>query len=99
MANSTRNKVWKLDTTGTIAASGQYLDISKIRWVGGTTAGHTVVLTDGNDNPLWQSICSGANYVEADDFSTHENRGGSLRHVNGLKLVTLASGVLYIYFA
>lgn len=96
MGNVTRNKVWKLDTAATIGATGQFYRINKLRWVGATTAGHTCVITDGADNAVWASAASGSNYVEADDFSTHLESGLS---INGFKLVTLASGILYVYFA
>lgn len=94
MANALTAKLWKLDTTGTIAASGQHVVISALHYAAGTTAGHTAIVTDANDNPIATLSC-GAN-GEADHIDmTHFNL--SFRTFNGFKLATLGSGVLYVY--
>lgn len=98
MANSRSNKLWIVDTASGTAVTSEILLITKIRWVGGTTASHQAVIQDANGNPFWESIANGADYVECDDFSTHGQRSSS-RYLNGLKVPTLGSGTLYIYLA
>ena len=94
MANSLTAKVWKLDTTGTIAATGIYVSILAIHYSAGTTAGHTAVLTDSNDNEIARLSC-GANgmpdHIDMSRFPVNK------RTWNGLKLATLGSGVVDIY--
>lgn len=98
MANVFGKKLWVLDTAGGgLLNGGGAIVVNKIRWVNATTAGHTAVLADANGNPVWESICAGANYVESDDFSTHPDRESG-QPFNGLDLTTLGSGKLYIYF-
>jgi len=68
----------------------QGVTIHKIRWVGGTTAGHGLVVQDLDDNDILVSTCSGVNNVETIDFVP------ALR-VNGVHITAMASGVLYVY--
>ena len=96
MANIRRKGLYKIDTAGAgdIEAIGVHIVISKIRWVGATTAGHECKITDAADNIFWDAFASGANYTESDDFSL---RNTSKRAITGLRVPTLGSGVLYIY--
>ena len=63
--------------------------INKIRWVGATTAGHTVIVTDQLGNVKFASVATGANYVESETFDGEP--------FDGLVVPTLASGTIYIY--
>ena len=92
MANDLTLNPLKIDTAGNDLLTTP-LRVRKIRWVGGTTAGHTAVIQDQNSNPFWSSVASAANYVEESDFSTDDSQRTVL---NGLS-VTLGSGTLYIY--
>lgn len=74
--------------SGTLVRS-EPLTVRQIRWVGATTAGHSVVIQDPSDNILWDSVAAGANYVEADSL----NREWAA----GFKVTTLDSGVLRVY--
>lgn len=75
MANVFTKQRFILDTAGAtlLAASlapdllrSLPLKIKHIRWVGATTAGHAATIVDSTGLVLWESLASGANYVEAD---------------------------------
>jgi hypothetical protein len=59
-----------------------------VRWVGGTTAGHTAVVKDQNGNEKYTFVATGGNYSESLPGMP----------MNGLIVSTLASGKLYLYF-
>jgi hypothetical protein len=84
----------KIDTASGTAAATHPITVSKIRWVGATTAGHTAVIQDQYGNHFWDSICPGDNYVEESDFTTYETKRKVL---SGITVPTLGSGILYIY--
>lgn len=92
MANVHRKGLIVIDTVG--SASVAQAVISKIRWVGATTAGHTATVTDTAGNVFWASQASGANYVESDDYA---QRDQSKRTLTGIVASALTSGTLYIY--
>jgi hypothetical protein len=96
MANIRRNGVYIIDTAGAgdIEPIACHVTVSKIRWVGGSTAGHEAKVTDSADNVFWDAFATGANYTESDDFA---QRNPSKRTLKGLRVPTLASGKLYIY--
>jgi len=77
----------------TVAGAGlvrtEPLFVKKIRWVGATTAGHTVEVQDAASKILWASVAGGANYVESDWVDDS--------WTGGFKVSTLASGTLYVY--
>ena len=94
MANDLTGNPLKIDTADPGAIITTDIKISKIRWVGATTAGHQAVVHDQNSNLFWESICPGDNYVEESDFTTtNQNK----RTIHGLIVPTLGSGKLYIY--
>lgn len=95
MANDITKCPLVIDTASGTAVLTHAIRIKKIRWVNGTTAGHTAVIQDQNSNLFWESIASGANYVEESDF-THDESQRNV--INGLKVPTLGSGKLEIYF-
>ena len=63
---------------------------TKIRWVGGTTAGHTASVQNNASKVQFAAEATGANYSESEHFDPP-------LIFEGLKVPTLASGVLYIY--
>lgn len=95
MANDLTKNPMKVDTAGAgaIIAAGTRLRIKGIRWVGATTAGHTAVVQTAAGAPIWNSVASGANYVEADILENIH------AHWDGLTVPTLASGILWIELA
>ena len=86
MANVAGNP-FKVDTASATAFLTTQVKVRGIRWVGATTAGHTVVLTDAAGVEKWASVANAANYVESDTPSFS---------CLGLAAPTLASGILYI---
>lgn len=90
MANAfiSTGNVWVLDTVNANKVTTVDLLIRSIRWVGATTAGHQLVFTDTDDATLWESVASGANYVEESQVNTLWRAG--------FKLPTLGSGIAYI---
>lgn len=96
MANARHNHWIIIDTASGSAVNLDKLLVNKIRWVGGATAGDRAVVQDAAGNTFWESVATGVNYVECDDFSTHGHRSSG-RLLNGLIVPTLGSGKLYIY--
>lgn len=94
MANNIQNNPLIIDTAGAGTLISTPFRIKKVRWVGGTTAGHEATITDQNGTVFWTSVAVGVNYVEETDFSTMDRARTVL---NGLKVPTLGSGKLYIY--
>ena len=76
-----------LEVPSTTILFNSRLYIKEIKWVGATTAGHTVVLQNKNGRTLWASEAAGANFV---DSFLYEG------WVEGLSIPTLASGKVYI---
>ena len=87
MSNDLTGDPYIIDTAAATVLSTNNLYIKSIRWVGGTTAGHTAIIQDQTGNVIWSSVASGANYVESEIIE---------QWINGLIVPTLASGVLYI---
>lgn len=87
MANDLTADPWIVDTAGAGVLSTNKIYIKSVRWVGGTTAGHTAVIHDQKSNIIWSSVASGANYVESEIIE---------QWIDGLIVPTLASGTLYI---
>lgn len=95
MANNLTNNPMVLDTTGVLIAAGVPVQISAIKAVGLTTAGHTAVVQDANGNPIWEEIAATTNYASVrEDLS---DLPISKRTYNGLKLATLGSGKVYVW--
>lgn len=94
MANNITTNPMVIDTAGAGVIINVSLRIKKLRWVGGTTAGHAAVVKDKEGNIFWESVCPAANYVEETDFALHKSQRNVL---NGLIVSTLGSGKLYLY--
>lgn len=93
MANDTTQSPWILDTAATIDSSSNEVRIKRLKWVGGTTAGHTCVIQNGaGTRNVWEDVAPAANYVASEEFGDK----GLLTY--GFKLTTIASGKLYVYF-
>ena len=100
MANITTQYPLILDTAASNILSGTVW-ISKVRWVGASSAGHVATLIDGLGNTIWSSVASGSNYVEVDTYigPAFLRVNGDPIAGNGLGVSTLQSGKLYIYIA
>ena len=92
MANTIQARTIRCDATGTVLTTD--ISILAIHYAAGTTAGHTAVLTDGQDNPICTLSCSGNGAVDHIDMS---NFPRPVRSWKGLKVATLGSGVLTIF--
>ena len=92
MANDVTNNPWVLDTAGVITTEDMY--VGKLRWVGGTTAGHTAVVHDKNSKVEYEALAVGANNLDEIDFSGEVS---SAKLFRGFDLETLSSGKLYVY--
>ena len=91
MANDLTQNPWKIDTAGAGIISAMNLYVKSLRWVGATTAGHTVTVKDSAGKVKYTSMASGANYVEN---ALIEN---NVRW-NGLIVDVLASGIIYLEY-
>lgn len=83
-----------VDTASATAITSYTFIANKIRWVGATTAGHTVVVQNGSTHVKWTAEATGANYTEETHFSERYPL-----ILDGLIVPTLASGILYIYIS
>ena len=95
MANDLTGNPLVIDTASTSVAvwSAQAARIQHVRWVGGTTAGHTCVIKDAAGHVKWAGVATGANYSEDSLLDEPVTVKG------GIFVSTLASGVVYIYLA
>jgi hypothetical protein len=96
IANLFYETTYCLDTPGTTllkyiagANPGTVLNIKGIRWVGATTAGHACIIQREDNLVYWESLASGANYIESDTIERQWQQN--------FKLTTLGSGRVYIY--
>lgn len=90
MANDTTVIPWKIDTASGTAVTSDLVRVMGIRWIGGSTAGHTAIVQNSAGKVMWTSVVNAANYVEADGFGTFG------MNMQGLVVPTLASGILYV---
>lgn len=95
MANDLTKAPLVIDTASGSALTTSSYKVKKIRWVGATTAGHSVVIQDQFARPFWESKAAGANYIEESDFSTYTSNNVVL---SGILVPTLSSGKIYIYY-
>jgi len=79
-------QVARMDTAGDEVKGNIFL--KHLRWVGGTTSGHSLIVTDVDGSVLWDSIADGGNYIDIHPF---------YKIVKGLKIQTMQSGRLYAY--
>ena len=82
----------KINILKMTAAADELLDatlsVESIRWVGGSTAGHSCIVTDGAGNVLFESVADAANFIDAYPI---------FKAVNGIIVSTLGSGTVYVY--
>ena len=97
MANSIAGAVWAVDTAAAATVQAGVTFVTKVRWVGGSTAGHEAKVTDVSDRVVFHAIATGANYT-AESVYSQGMFPGSLP-VTDLKVPTLGSGTLYIEIA
>lgn len=96
MANAVYDNIIKRDTASAdlIFSATERVRVLAFRWVGATTAGHTVSVQDSDGNVLWDSVATAANFKDEQSYS---DDGLDLR--KGLKVPTIGSGILYIHLA
>lgn len=97
MANSVAGAVWAIDTAAAATVQAGVTFVTKVRWVGGTTAGHEAKVTDVADRVVFHAIATGANYSAESVYSAGTFPGAL--PVTDLKIPTLGSGTLYIEIA
>lgn len=85
MANVITGSVWRLDTAGVVTIG--FVSPQTLRWVGGTTAGHRVILKNAAGIIVWEGIASGTNY---------ESESRITKVWVGLTIDTLDSGIVYL---
>ena len=74
-------------TAGSDAITGPTY-VKHMRWVGATTAGHLLSVTDTAGNVAWASEADGAHFIDVHPF---------YRYFTGLTVATMGSGTLYVY--
>jgi hypothetical protein len=89
MSNDVTRSPLIFDTAGSTIYNPGGAAIKLVRWVGGTTAGHTVVIQDASGRVLWTAVATGDNYTEQSLLETV--------WPEGFKVPTLASGKVYVY--
>jgi hypothetical protein len=62
--------------------------LKHMRWIGATTAGHALIVTDSAGVTIFESVADGSNYIDVFPF---------YRIVDGLTVQTMQSGKLYAY--
>lgn len=97
MANSIAGAVWAVDTAAAATVQSGVTYVTKIRWVGGSTAGHEARVTDVADRVVFHAIATGPNYTNETLYSAGIFPGAL--PVTNLKVPTLGSGTLYIEIA
>jgi hypothetical protein len=91
MANDLTKNPMVIDTAAATVLWSDPIKIKSIRWVSkSATAGDDIEIQDSNNQELWVSVASGANYSEEVIIERwwHE----------GFKVPTLDSGTLYISY-
>lgn len=81
------SKTWEINTTGTVTTDR--VKIKNIRWVGATAAGHVCEIQDGNGGSFFKST---AMAIYWDDEQLMET------WFNGISVLTIDSGTLYIIY-
>ena len=94
--------IYKVDTATPYGVNGgsqgavtsDTVVISKIRWVSATAAMHHMRIADINNNEFLTTVASGASYVEESNYNWLP---ADKRTLNGLRVVSLSSGTVYIH--
>ena len=63
--------------------------IKYIRWVGATTAGHSLVVNDTNGDMIFESVADGANFIDVHPI---------FEIIDGVVVATMQSGTLYVFY-
>lgn len=91
MANVIGSRLHVIDTPDAGLIFNDQIRFISIRWVGAFAAGEVVEVLDSNDEIIWRSEATGANFVDEGSF-------GDL-FFPGYKVPILGSGKLYIKIA
>jgi len=93
MATINNSSVVTVSSAGVTDVAPGSNRLHSVRWREATTGGHACVITDAAGVVLWSTVAGGANYVEESDLQKKWPNG-----VNGLKVSTLGSGTVDIYY-
>jgi hypothetical protein len=63
--------------------------ISYMRWVGATTAGHTLSITDNDGHVLWESMADGPYFLDIHPL---------FKLTKGIKINQMSSGYVLVYY-
>ena len=91
MVNSLNDRRWVIDTVDADVIADNAIKVKSVRWAATTlsVATDAVVIRDPvNNDTLWETTASGANYVEEALLETWWK--------NGFEVPTLDRGILYI---
>lgn len=94
MANDITGNPLVIDTASASVITSYVFTAWAIRWVNGTTAGHTISVQDKNSKIKYATVASAANYVEESHLISPKSESLVF---DGLLVPTLASGTIYIY--
>ena len=95
MANDLTKNPWVIDTPSATNLTTVWTDVRGIRWVApSSVAGNEANVQDQNGNVIFRSLATGANTSVSEAFEA--SRYG--KHINGLRVPTLDSGIIYIDF-
>lgn len=75
-------------TAASDEVTGQFR-VTTIRWVNGSTADHQCIVTDSDDNVVFDSVADGPNFIDIHPI---------FRQMNGIKISTLDSGNVFVYY-
>lgn len=92
MSNIVTGNPLIIDTAAGTAVTSYVFTATKIRWVGATTAGHTVTIQDKGGAVKFAAAAATTNYDESESFDPP-------LIFDGLIVPTLSSGTVYIYIS
>jgi hypothetical protein len=67
------------------------MNLASCRWIGATTAGHTLEVTDLSGNPIFRSVANGSNFIDGWVFGK--------KTVDGIMFTSMQSGLMQFYKA
>ncbi len=74
-------------TSAEVAFTGHKF-VTYIRWIGATTAGHSLVVNDADGDMVWESEADGANFIDVHPI---------FDIIDGITVATMQSGDFYIW--
>lgn len=84
----TRNKNKTIEMTAQADFIAERVKIGFMRWIGATTAGHSLVVDDGHGGLIWESEADGANFIDLHPL---------FNWYDGVTVTTMQSGKLIFW--